>query len=181
MEIEYSLKPEDFKAFSRYQRKLRSVSLRDIIVVMITFVGIVLGLALWLPAFLFGNGALLTATLSVIIATWAGMHLHSQWMIRDVRVVLTANELRTVARGHTSTFEWSTVWCISKTDKHAFLYVAKDTAIIIPGRVFCDDQHFEEFVALARHYQQERGQHAPKSTAIMTALPPQSDSFTLSE
>jgi hypothetical protein len=185
MEVTFTLKSEDFKAFGHYHQKRRSVdprlSFRDIVVVLVSFVGIVLALALWLPAFCFGDGALLLATMSFIIATGAGMRLHGQWAVRDVRVILTANGLRTVVRGYTSMLEWSRVWPIGETDKHVFLYVTRDTVIIVARRAFRDDQHFEEFIALSRRYQQERGQEAPKSTGIITALPPHSDSFTHSE
>jgi hypothetical protein len=111
-----------------------------------------------------------------IIGTLAGMLLRGQWTVRDVHVILSANELRTTARGHTCKFEWSSVWRIGQTDKHVFLYVLRDAAIIIPRRAFRDDWHFDEFVALARQYQQERGLR-PKESGIITSLPPQANGF----
>lgn len=202
MEIEFTLKPEDFIAAERYHKKRRSVerlSFRDIILVCIVFVGIILGLGLWLPAFLFGAAALLPSFIGLLVGMFVGMLLltwrqalinrsslkalfedpRNDWTVRDIRIVLTANEMRMVARGSTRTLEWSRVWRINKTDKHIFIYIMRDSAIAIPRRAFRDEQHFEEFIALARQYQQERGQQVPKATGIITALPPQSDAFTL--
>lgn len=165
-------------------------------IIAVVFAG---GLLIWLPMFLFGDNALLPSLMGYFVGLLgAGLLFRcrqalmirsfhkaqcedprSEWAFRDVRVVLSSNQLRRVARGATCVYEWSRVWHIDETDKLVSLWVTRDSAIIIPRRAFRDDRHFEEFIALARQYQQERGQRAPKPIGIITALPPQSDAFTL--
>lgn len=201
MEIEYSLNPGDLPAFTRYHRKLGSVrtapSLSAVLGVVIIAM-LIVGLGLLLPAFLFDGEGLVAAWMGLaigyfgilLIQRWwqacMNRSIHkahcedprSEWTVRDVQVVLSSNQVRTVARGATSVYEWSRVWHIGETDKHVFLCITRNTAIIIPRRAFRDNQHFEEFISLARQYRQDRGQQAPKPTSIITSLPPQSDAFT---
>jgi hypothetical protein len=77
-----------------------------------------------------------------------------------------------------TTHRWPKIWHIGETRDHVFFFLSLDTAFVVPRRAFRDQQHFEEFVALARQYQQGRGQQAPKPTGIIASLPPQSDAFT---
>jgi hypothetical protein len=108
-------------------------------------------------------------------ATWKATceHRRSEWAIRDVHLILSPDRLHIVTRVSTSTYCWSVIWHIPVTREHVFLYLTRSTAIVIPRRAFCGVQHFEEFVALARQYQQ-----GPKPTGIITSLPPESTAIT---
>ncbi len=205
MEIEYSLNPQDFQELSRYHRQLRSVqtqlSFRAILSVAIIVAVIIPGLGFLLPTFVFGDEVLLASMMScyggffgaLLLLIWRQAWLNraslkavwddprSDWAVRGVRVVLSSNQLCTVARGVTSMYEWSRFWHIGETDKHVFLFYSRNSAIIVPRRVFHDDQHFQEFIGLARQYRQERGQPAPKATGIITSLPPRADAITRKE
>jgi hypothetical protein len=58
------------------------------------------------------------------------------------------------------------VWHIGTTGSHVFLYTATAIAFVVPHRAFRDRQHLNDFVALARQYQQ-----GPRSTGIIADLP----------
>lgn len=201
MEVGYSLNPKDIQAFARYHRKLPSMqsepSLRAAIGVLIIAI-VMAGLGVLLPAFLFHGEGLIASWMGLLIAylgavfivRWwqACMNLsiqkaqcedpRSEWAVRDVRVGISPDQLRTVARGATCMYAWSRVWHIGVTDKHIFLCITRNTAIIIPRRAFRDATHLEEFLVLAQQYQQGRGGEMPKPTGIIAGLPPQSDAIT---
>lgn len=201
MEIEYTLTPKDFQALARYRRKLKSVPthppLKTVTIIRVSISVIVIIGGAMLPMFLFKTD-ILSYWMGLYIGWFAGMLLllwyaayinrsnlkadcedpRSEWAVRDVRVVLSSNQVRSVKRGATFVYEWSRIWHIGETDNHLFLFITRNTAIIIPHRAFRDNRHCEEFIALARHYKQDRGQQAPKPTGIITVLPPQSDAFT---
>ncbi len=94
----------------------------------------------------------------------------SEWASRDVRVILSPDQLCTATRVSTDTYRWPVVWRIVVTPDHAFLYLTGEMAILIPRRAFRDAPQFEEFIALARQYQQGPGE---KSTGIVATLPPE--------
>ncbi|SRR5579884_111922 len=197
MELEYTLRSEDFRAFTRYYRKrlsgqttFSSSAVLGVVVIMLAW-----GLALILATFFFEDKGVIVGMLigwlgAWLLQSWLQACINrsffraqcddprSEWAVRDVRVVISPDQLRTVARGVKTMYEWSRIWHIGITDKHVFLCISRNTAIIIPRRSFRDIQHFEEFVALARQYQQGRSQLAPKPTGIIAGLPPQSDAFT---
>ncbi len=196
MELEYTLRSEDFRAFTRYYRKrlsgqttFSSSAVLGVVVIMLAW-----GLALILATFFFEDKGVIVGMLiglhgAGMLQSWLQACRNksiyreqcedprNEWAVRDVRVVISADQLRTVARGAATMYEWSRTWHIGVSDKHVFLCITRITAIIIPRRAFRDNQHFEEFVALARQYQQGRDEQTPKPTGIIAGLPPQSDAF----
>ncbi len=197
MEIEYTLHPEDFRAFERYHRKLRSAQTQPSLSAALGVLAIVIlvGLGLMFAAFFF-HGEGFIAFWMGLLSGWLGSgfiqfwwqlcmkrSLHkaqcedprSEWAIRDIRVILAPDEVRTISRASTSIYEWSRVWHIGATGKHVFLCITRTTATVVPRRAFRDQQHFEEFIALARQYQQGIDHREPKSTGIITSLPPESN------
>jgi YcxB-like protein len=196
MELEYTLRPEDFRAFARYYRKLPSgqIAFSSLAVLGVVVIMLAWGLALLLATVFFGDKSVVVG----MLIGWLGAGLlqswlqacryrsiyraqcedpRSEWAVRDVRVVISPDRLRTVARGATTMYEWSRIWHIGVTDKHVFLCITRFTAIIIPRRAFGNTSQFEEFLALARQYQQAR-ERKPKATGIIAGLPPHSDAFT---
>lgn len=200
MEIEYSLRPEDFRAFTRYYRKLRSgqITFSSLAVLGVVVIMLVWGLALMLAVFFFGDKGVIAGVLIgwlgvTLLQSWSQVCMkrsiyratcedpRNEWAVRGVRVVLSPDQLCTVSRGSITRYDWSIVWHIGVTDKYIFLYITRIRAIIIPRRAFRDAAQFEEFLALAQQYQQggQGGrQPAPKPTGIIAGLPPQSDSFS---
>jgi hypothetical protein len=203
MEVEYTLTPEDLQAFNRYHGKPRGLPTKPFLIAhfgligcgLITFAGVPLFFGL-LSVF---KGESSLALFVGLVFGWMGGSLsqlwwqgwmirarwrancedhRSAWSVRDLRVVLSPNELRIISRASTGGYRWSVVWRIAVTRKHAFLYLTDDKAIVIPRRVFPDPTHFEEFVALARQYRQDSNEEEPKSTGIIAGLPPQSNAIT---
>jgi hypothetical protein len=197
MEIEYTLLPEDLHAFARYHRKLPNVhtsfsqlTLLGVVVIMTTW-----GMSLLLTAFFFKSDGVLV--IGVLIG-WLGAGSlqgwlqactsrsirrtecedpRSEWAFQDLRVVLSPDGLHMLSRASASMYDWSRVWHLGVTEKHVFLCITRNKAIVIPRRVFRDQQHFEEFIALAGQYQQGCSHHLPKPTGIIAGLPPQSDAI----
>src|SRR5207248_336216 len=56
--------------------------------------------------------------------------------------------------GVTTTF-WHALEQVGETDDHAFFYITKTLAHILPKRAFRDKEEFRQFVATARHYHDE--------------------------
>ena len=203
MEIEYSLNPDDFQAFERYHRRLRStqIPLSASAVFGALAMSILVGVGLMFAAFFLNEEGFVTFCKGAFIGWLAGVFLQSwwqlclqrslhkaqcedprsDWAIHDIRVILSADGVRIISRASTSIYEWSRVWHIGTTDKHVFLCFTRNTATVVPRRVFRDEQHFEEFIARARQYQENWKQQQPKSTSIITALPPQADAITRSD
>ena len=103
---------------------------------------------------------------------------HSRWIFALRRLTISPEGITIIAAHEQVIISWATVWKITATEDHAFLYTTADAAQIVPRRAFRDQQHFEEFLALARQYQQGPGLQVQKPTGIITGLPPQSDAFT---
>ncbi|MGH7172524.1 MAG: YcxB family protein [Gemmataceae bacterium] len=202
MEIEYSLRPEDLQAFSRYLASLRSGQPRNSLIAVLGVV-VILAVMLGIPFVghfwglfdrnygLFYFFGLLVGTLGTvfILFWWVFWMLRannkalfdekrSNWAYQDIRVILSPNQLRTVSRASTTTYDWSVVWHIGLTRKHIFLCLTKTMSLVIPRRAFRDPAHGEEFVALARQYRQEWRELKEKSTGIITSLPPESTAIT---
>lgn len=95
--------------------------------------------------------------------------VHNRWQLGPRRVSISAEGFSFTSPYTCSTEMWSVVWKIETTTEYLFLYTCSDRAHVVPRRVFRDQQHFEDFLALARRYQQGN----PPSTGIMTApIPP---------
>jgi hypothetical protein len=192
MEIEFSLEPEDLEAFTRYHRKLPGVRTAFSLVYVL---GIVLILLLWgsiifLTVF-FQNGGMLFGLISgwfggMWFVAWCQMckirtlfkaqceDPSGAWATQDVRVIIASDQLRTISRGSTTTYQWSVVWHIGLTRRHVYLVLTRMTALVVPRRAFRDAAQCEEFVALARQYQRDCLEQQPKPTGIITSLPPES-------
>ncbi len=201
MEVEYTLRPDDFQAFARYHRKLRSAQTHPSLMASLGVLGILI-VGIWggmLFAglffqgegfFTFGMGLLIGCLVSALGQGWwracMNRSIHkaqcedprSEWTIRDIRIILSSDEIRVISRASTSIYEWSRVWHIGETNKHIFLCITRTVAITIPRRAFRDQQHFEEFLALAQQYQKGIAQSQEKSTGIITSLPPESTTIS---
>jgi hypothetical protein len=197
MEIEYTLRPEDLRAYTRYYRKLPSVQPRlsrlmalGMVVIMLAWVS-----ALIIADFFFKEENLLVGMFigSFGVLLWQGWwHFcwyrsfykaqcedpRSEWAVRDVQVFILPDQLRTVCRGSAATYHWPVVWHIGVTSKHVFLFLTGMNAIIIPRRVFRDTAHCEEFIALARQYRRDWLELKRKPTGIITSLPPDPTAIT---
>jgi hypothetical protein len=73
---------------------------------------------------------------------------------------------------------WAGICQIDATEKRIAFWTTTRSGHVVPRRAFRDEQHFEEFVGLARQYQQANGQQTRKHTGIIAGLSPQSDAFT---
>lgn len=193
MEVEYTLRPEDLMAFARYYRKLRSVQPSFSWIAILGFVAIMIveGLSLLFAHIFFKEedpwfSMLIGAFLVILLQGWWHTCWYrafykalcedprSEWAVRNVQVVISADQLRTVARGATTIYHWSVIWHIGVTHKQIFLFTTRTTAIIIPRRAFRDTAHCEEFVALARQYRQDCRETKQKPSGIITSLLPES-------
>jgi hypothetical protein len=192
MEIEYTLLPEDLQAFAQYHRKVPGgqlpITLVDALVAVV-ILALSGGLSLLLAG-VFDSGGMFVGTIigwfgAAFFADWWQRcktrslfktqceDQHSSWAVRDVRAVISPDQLRIIARGVTASYHWFVVWHIGLTRKHVFLCITRVNAITIPRRAFRDTAHCEEFVALARQYQQDCREQKPKPTGIITSLPPE--------
>lgn len=195
MEVEFDLTAEDYQAFARYQRKLGRVPKKHLSIGVVGFLGI-MAITFWGVLFTLvllgvfrGEGAhalqvgLVFGWLGASLAQiwWQRWYLRGLWKVacqdhrsvweaQDVRVILSPDQLCTATRVSTNTYRWPVVWRIVVTRDHAFLYLTRETAILIPRRAFREAPQFEEFIALARQYQQGQGE---KPTGIVVALPPE--------
>lgn len=194
MEVEFTLKPEDFLAFNRYQSKPLLVSIFILSVFIIASIGLT-GMFIAFRSLEAsgreGDPALFAGMLAGTIGASFGFFLwqrwlhwimfketctdlRSEWTTRDIRVILSPEHLRTLSRFSMGTYSWSVVWRIAVTRYHTFLYITKRTAFIIPRRAFRDAQHFDEFIGLAKQYQHGLSQ---KPIGIVTSLPPAPTAF----
>ncbi|HEY7327409.1 MAG TPA: YcxB family protein [Gemmataceae bacterium] len=203
MEIEYELTAADMAAFLRFQTKHRPKGkqlplvyvLRIVLAPVPLIIAGLYGWFYWQPrgAWLSGCCAgVIIGFLSIIVfqgwlqaKTLIPNAIRFYWDRDESRWYFARRCLRIGASGiemknevQHLRYSWSIVWMIGSTDKHIFLCIARSTAIIIPRRVFSDAACSEEFLALARQYQQGREQQSAKPTGIIAGLPPQSGAFT---
>lgn len=141
---------------------------------------------------------LLNSATLVLVGAWAGVMLAALKYLRVVRkseedyfkdprnrflfgsrrLSITAEGITISSEGFRDYLPWNGVVDVVVTVNHVFVYHGSINAQVVPKRAFRDQQHFEEFIALARQYQQGKGQQVPKPTGIIAGLPPQSDAFT---
>lgn len=203
MEIEYELTVADMAAFLRFQLRRRPkgkpLPLTYVVRMLLAPIPILMaglsGWFYWQPkgAWLSGccAGVVISLLSIIVIYGWFQAKTfipniirfywdrdESRWYFARRRLTIAPSGLEITNEFQQVRYSWPVVWLIGSTDKHVFLYVTSSTAIIVPRRVFRDFQHFEKFVALARQYQEERGQQKPKSTGIIAGLPPHKDAFT---
>jgi hypothetical protein len=182
MEVEFTLTPEDVRAIRRYsavQADTRSGKPLWFLWGMLMPGFFVLCLAptqLLEREFLYAlGGGLLFGSFWVLgLALWKARgdarrfdnNPHNQWLFGTYRVTLSAKGVTVFSDHRTTTDQWSIIWHIGKTAKHMLFFITTTNAYIIPRRAFRDDKHFEEFIALARQFQE-----ASQAEVILDALP----------
>jgi YcxB-like protein len=102
----------------------------------------------------------------------------NRWLFEPQRLRLHPQALTINSASQQLTNCWSMVWKIDVTEDQVCFYTTTKNGHIVPRRAFRDQQHFEEFVVLARQYQQGFNQQGPQSTGIVAGLPPQSTATT---
>jgi hypothetical protein len=194
MEVEFNLTVQDFEAWARYHLKQRGVGVgrntiyitvlvllsggivasasfrrnRDIIVALVLF--FLTFIAVFLPMLVL---SVFLRKITIRSASKLSKEDRAHWMFSQQRLAISPAGITSSSAHHETTHGWEIVWKIDITDEYAFLYTAPNEAYVVPRRAFRDKQHFEEFVALARQYQQ-----GPKPTGIITSLPPESTAIT---
>ena len=199
MEIEYELTLEDFDAFARpiQEQKTPATSARRnyfgnaiwVVIFALVFVcvisspdtsGLILGFG---AAFLGGLtvGALGMLCFLVVMKRISVSNSarfrddpRNRWLFEPHRIRIDPERL--TIRGSVEQYEiaWSGICQIDATEKWVRFWTTTRTGHVVPRRAFRDQQHFDEFVALARQYQQGWNQPGPKPTSIIAGLPPQS-------
>jgi hypothetical protein len=199
MEVEYSLTAEDLEAFGRYHLKKGSQS-EEKSRPWITWIAggmVLLLVASWsssndtrhlrwawfIMGFAMGGSSVVALVVWMRKAATNSIKAlytdeHSRWMFASRRLKIIPESIAIISEYQQSFQKWSVVWKIALAEEHLFLYESMNSAIIVPRRAFRDQQHFEEFIALARQYQQGGRRPAPIPTGILAGLPPPSDAFT---
>jgi hypothetical protein len=182
MEVEFTLTLEDYRAFQRYHAEAEPGSSHSrrfiswIVWVPIGLITVFLALASE-EAIHIGIHVLLGA-LAGAIATGFGIwrlgkltvksqHARFEEQARSLRLSITPEAITIASDLSQTSNRWPAVCKIGATDDYAFLYTAAAEAYVVPRRAFRDRQHFDEFVELARRYQEG----VPRSTGITTDLP----------
>lgn len=198
MEIEYSLTAEDLTAFIRHHSKKGPRPTGNI---RVKLSSIVWGVVLLLVIAVNVNDAIRRLTTSFVLGVVVGVLAmivmliwmrkttlnavknlyedeHARWVFSRRRLSLSPAGVSSSNDYHETIHRWPIVWRIDTEGAYAFFYTSLNEGIVIPRRAFRDEQHFEEFLALARRYQQGLDEPAMKSTAILAGLPPQSTAIT---
>jgi hypothetical protein len=102
----------------------------------------------------------------------------NRWLFGPHRIRLEPERVLLFSPVHQLQIAWKGICQIDVTENWVAFWTTTRSGHAVPRRAFRDEQHFEEFLALARQYQQGRGQQEPKPTEIITGLPPRSDAFT---
>ena len=203
MEAEYSLTLEDFQAFFRYQQRhgqrldAQTRVKRQIILLVACFV--LIGLFLISPLFLkldpndlqpFWYGIffgwflyflyqfILGRVNSRFLAKRYYDNDYSRWLYSPRRMSITPEGLFMTDEHEKLTLSWAVVWSIDATSQHVFFYTTRWGASIVPRRAFRDKQHFQAFVDLACHYQQNWKPRIESPGAILDVLPAQPTGIT---
>ncbi|MHB1424771.1 MAG: YcxB family protein [Gemmataceae bacterium] len=198
MEVEYSLSLKDVHAFT-FNTAQRSAKLSKVWgISQWIFMAFVLT---WAASHFVGDTQLrllLSHAVLLLVGAWTGVILTAWRYLRIIRgsdenhfrdprirflmgprrLSIAAEGITNISEGFRSYLPWKGIVDFSVSDDHVFFYNGSINAYLVPKRACRDEQHFQEFAALAQQYQQSRGPQAPKSTGIIAALPPQSDAFT---
>lgn len=102
----------------------------------------------------------------------------NRWLFGPHRIQIEPERVTLISSVQQLQIAWAGICQIDATDNLIAFWTTTRSTHVVPRRAFRDQQHFEEFVALARQYQQGRGQQAPKPTGIIAGLPPQLGAFT---
>lgn len=203
MEVEYSLTPDDLQAFFRYhQRHGQTLDARTRVKRQIILVVACLVLMGLMPLI---SPLLLKLDPSHLQPFWYGIFLgwfsyflyqwvlsrvnsrflfekyhneYSRWVFSPRRTNITPEGLSTTNEYEKLTLSWAVVWSIDATSHHVFFYTTRVGASIVPRRAFRDKQHFQAFVDLACHYQQNWKPQTESSDEILDVLPEQPTGIT---
>jgi len=189
MEIEFGLTPQDMPAFWRYhpqakkelvQPLLRAHWLRVLIDSILHF-----GLFIFIfyqvsQSLVTSSGIALLLFLAMIWIRWYEARRTSRWYedprehwrFATQRLTISPDGVKTVSAYQEITYRWKVVWAIDATKDYVFFYNSTLPALILPRHAFRDASHVEEFLDLARDYQQ-----GSKETTITTDLRPRSTAF----
>ncbi len=175
MTVEYTLAPEDYIAFYRYQvkhapramgpsRYLGWLLLGCCVLIVAGWAGrkVTEGASL-IPT---ASDLLLVGVLALIaLVYFSSNRLAERSIARAVRhdpalqdkrsVSLSPEALSAGTAGNTRTFPWSAVARIVEEGDEAFLFVSEKEALIVPKRAFADAGQFKAFVDTARRYHEE--------------------------
>jgi hypothetical protein len=91
----------------------------------------------------------------------------NQWLFATRRMALTPEEFSITSWFSRFYYRWEVVSDIAVTPGHVFLFLTSTDAAVVPRRAFRDQQHFEEFVALASRYREG----AAPPAGVRDALP----------
>lgn len=80
--------------------------------------------------------------------------LHNLWRIGPWRFSLNPEGIALTSELSAEYKSWSVIWKIEVTADHTFFYYASATAHIVPRHAFRDDDHYQQFLDLARRYQE---------------------------
>jgi hypothetical protein len=202
MEIEYNLTLDDMKAFLRFHlkhgHKLKPLPLVRLVAcivspAIVTFAGLA-GWFWWHASTQWLSGCCAGVVVGFLVAVcvfgWLQKKIlipntlrlydkeECRWYFDRRRLKITVDGFEITNEFQQVRYDWSVVWLIDSTDEHVFFYVTLNQARIIPRRAFRDRRHFEEFIVLARQYQQGWKEPAPKSTGIITGLSPEATAIT---
>jgi hypothetical protein len=195
VEVEFDLRPEDLRAFARFQwQRLQEESPRSgsagfvfvIVAFLVVLVAITVGAESYLVGLLLGVFMSSLCWLMIVARPRTVSFLfpkeffddsRNRWVWATRRVTLGPEGVAVSSRSCRSSHSWEVIWDVGETADHVFLCTTTKEAVPVPRRAFRDQQQFDEFAALARRYQ--RG--ARTSTAITATLlggPPRPETIT---
>ncbi len=174
MDVEYELTEEDMHAFTTNQAK-HSVgpTWKNVNQVGRWVIGALI--FTWIVSLIVRDPAiqsiLQTVTL-LLLGAWVGIVLsaldvlrvtrnsvrnffkdaRNRFLIGPRRLSITADGLTIHSEGFRDYLPWSGVIDLAVTDTHVFVYNGSINAQVVPKRAFQDEQHFQEFVQLAKRY-----------------------------
>jgi hypothetical protein len=102
----------------------------------------------------------------------------NQWLFATRRISLSQEGLSIASWFARFFYRWEVVSDISLTPGHVFLFLTSTDAAVVPRRAFRDQHYFEEFVALARRYQQGAAPPAGIRDALPAEAPPRPTTIT---
>lgn len=182
MEVEYSLTPEDLLALMRSRQRMNTRPASGWLWALLFGLLVVLYfLADAAPAFMprgflpgWGVGLFCGLALFLLFAVLARRSQNNvlkdarnQWLFATRRITLSPEEFSIASWFARFSYRWEAVSDIRVTPGHVFLFITSTDAAVVPRRAFRDQDHFKEFVALARRYWE--GAAAP--AGVMDALP----------